>query len=1004
MRRQIGKIRRNGGSRGVFLLLPFLIAIGSRAQGPAKPKSSEQTSAKQGFKIIGPSGADQILSSIYDPTTNSIRVSGSSGSGGGTVNSVSLSMPSEFSVTGSPITSNGTLTVNWAQPLSVTDGGTGQTSAAAAFNALAPPTSLGGLIYGTGANSYGNLPLGANGQCLESNGTSLAWGVCDSGSGFTPGGDLRGTSLSQTVVGLQGRPLSGAAPATNQVLQWNGTAWTPASLAGGGTVTSVGISLPPIFGITGSPITSAGTLTATLANQNANYIFAGPASGSAAAPAFRPLVGADLPAINMSANGSGGVSGILGVANGGTGQSTAAAAFNTLAPSTTLGGLIYGTGTNSYGNLSLGSVGQCLQSNGTAPVWGACSSGFTAGGDLTGTSVSQKVAGLQGYPLLATAPAAGQVLEWSGSAWSPASLPGGGSVTSVSLSLPSIFNVTGSPVTASGTLAATLASESANTILAGPASGASAAPIFRPLVNSDIPAVNLAASGNGGVTGLLAIANGGTGLTSVGTSGQCLTSNGTSIVWSACGSGSGSGSGLPSTWSVNSTTDAVTVAPVSGQDATALTVLQGNAASPSADVFDICSSVGCTAGTKYFWIGPTGSIGWSANAGALGSANQPNASYWRLYGGTGASAYDQFLSPALPAPGQPVPTTSTTGGSIAAGTYNFRISYLTGSSQQGETVASIAGSVTTTGTTSAITIPAPPALAGATGWNLYESDPAHGVWVLDATYTSFSNVTLTSINYNTVKSPPASNNTGAQYNTYISAAAGINGAACISGTAPGYDCAPGTWIATNPMITAGDLIYGGTPNAEGFAPPANLPIGPSGDCLTSNGTAPVWAACGGGSAANAVVTNPSASQTITDSASGGLVIKTSGGTEVASFDIGGSGAVRMYNLTTQSGVAIDNLGGSGGAALTLQYDKDRINVGAGTENNDVRGTIAISAATSTSYTFPQAYNHAPDCVLTPTSNPGSLAWWVTTTSTAITANLSAAGTISFNYICLGANN
>src|SRR5579875_1276191 len=88
------------------------------------------------------------------------------------------------------------------------------------------------------------------------------------------------------------------------------------------------------------------------------------------APAFRPLVGADIPSINLATNGNGGVSGTLSIANGGTGQSTAAAAFNALAPSTTAGGLIYGTGTNSYGNLPLGTSGQCLQSNGTTLVWG----------------------------------------------------------------------------------------------------------------------------------------------------------------------------------------------------------------------------------------------------------------------------------------------------------------------------------------------------------------------------------------------------------------------------------------------------------------------------------------------------------------------------------------------------------------------------------------------------------------------------------------------------------
>jgi hypothetical protein len=65
------------------------------------------------------------------------------------------------------------------------------------------------------------------------------------------------------------------------------------------------------------------------------------------------------------------------------------------------------------------------------------------------------------------------------------SLGGGGSVTSVALSLPNIFTVSGSPVTASGTLSATLASQTAGTIFAAPA-GAAGAPTFRAIAWTDV--------------------------------------------------------------------------------------------------------------------------------------------------------------------------------------------------------------------------------------------------------------------------------------------------------------------------------------------------------------------------------------------------------------------------------------------------------------------------------------------------------------------------------------
>lgn len=71
---------------------------------------------------------------------------------------------------------------------------------------------------------------------------------------------------------------------------------------------------------------------------------------------------------------------------------------------------------------------------------------------------------------------------------------GSGAVSSVDLSAPAQFNVTGGPVTSSGTLALAWATQSANTFLAGPTTGGAAAPTFRGLASADIAA-------GGGVTG-----------------------------------------------------------------------------------------------------------------------------------------------------------------------------------------------------------------------------------------------------------------------------------------------------------------------------------------------------------------------------------------------------------------------------------------------------------------------------------------------------------------------
>jgi len=63
---------------------------------------------------------------------------------------------------------------------------------------------------------------------------------------------------------------------------------------------------------------------------------------------------------------------------------------------------------------------------------------------------------------------------------------GSGTVTSVALALPSFITVSGSPVTGSGTLTGTLASQSANTVFAAP-NGSAGAPTFRVLAATDIP-------------------------------------------------------------------------------------------------------------------------------------------------------------------------------------------------------------------------------------------------------------------------------------------------------------------------------------------------------------------------------------------------------------------------------------------------------------------------------------------------------------------------------------
>lgn len=72
--------------------------------------------------------------------------------------------------------------------------------------------------------------------------------------------------------------------------------------------------------------------------------------------------------------------------------------------------------------------------------------------------------------------------------WATPAAPGAGTVTSVALTVPAGLSVSGSPITGSGTLAVTWATEAANLVLAGPVSGGVATPTFRALVAADMPA------------------------------------------------------------------------------------------------------------------------------------------------------------------------------------------------------------------------------------------------------------------------------------------------------------------------------------------------------------------------------------------------------------------------------------------------------------------------------------------------------------------------------------
>ena len=103
------------------------------------------------------------------------------------------------------------------------------------------------------------------------------------------------------------------------------------------------------------------------------------------------------------------------------------------------------------------------------------------------------------------------------------------------------------------------------------------------------------------------------------------------------------------------------------------------------------------------------------------------------------------------APPPPVPTTSTTGGTIAAGAYGVEVTYHMPS---GESVPSAPTIVTTTGGTSTITIPSPPAQTGATGWSAYVTQPNGSLYTLQGSQAMGTALTLTAPPTGSGTAPP----------------------------------------------------------------------------------------------------------------------------------------------------------------------------------------------------------------------------------------------------------
>ena len=157
-----------------------------------------------------------------------------------------------------------------AGTLAIANGGTGQITASAAFNALSPITTTGDLILGNGANSATRLAIGTNGYILTSNGTTASWQAVPASvtsfsagtTGLTPN---TATTGAVTLAGTLDADNGGTGFSTYTIgdILYANTTTTLAKLADvatGNALISGGVGVAPSWGKIGLTTHVSGTL------------------------------------------------------------------------------------------------------------------------------------------------------------------------------------------------------------------------------------------------------------------------------------------------------------------------------------------------------------------------------------------------------------------------------------------------------------------------------------------------------------------------------------------------------------------------------------------------------------------------------------------------------------------------------------------------------------------------------------------------------------------------
>jgi hypothetical protein len=255
------------------------------------------------------------------------------------------------------------------------------------------------------AGVNGTLPIanGGTGQTSYTDGQLLI--------GNTSGNTLTKSTLTAgTGISITNGNGSISIAATNSGTVTSVTGTSPVVSSGGATPA---ISLASNYGDTQNPY----------ASKTANYVLAAP-NGSSGAPTFRAIVAADIPTLNQNTTGTASnVTGIVAVANGGTGTST---------PSLVAGSNITVSGTWPNQTIAATSSGSGTVTSVAASVPSFLSisgSPITTSGTLAISYSGTALPIANGGTGITSTPTNGQLLIGNGTGYTAATLTAGSNIT-----------------------------------------------------------------------------------------------------------------------------------------------------------------------------------------------------------------------------------------------------------------------------------------------------------------------------------------------------------------------------------------------------------------------------------------------------------------------------------------------------------------------------------------------------------------------------------------------